>query len=508
MKNNIITLPIISCCPDIPSDFVKRDAFLNQIEIMLGKYDVIFVEGEEGVGKTTILLDFVYQKFSNTVSHFVNRNHKYSYSSASLTDNLYNQIYFFCNGEEYNDDIIPDLTSLNAIQGNLLRKIKKLKYEKGEYLYFVFGDLENIEEFEIELLCPIFEALPWGKAKFLFTGAQKHYLSILNKKELRKNNITIPNFGFIETKKYLEDICKNEEQIREIHRISDRGNPGILKEIKLLCDELGGVNNFLDKNDLTAKEDFCKKFWGKVDESNDLQIDILSVIAFSDIQFDKNMICGILNIDESALLDNIPKTKFLEITNTNIEYHSNIFKNYAKKRLSKYEDSVNNKLIDYFEKNIDEDFNSSLNLPRLYRKAKDWEKITKCYSIDAVMRYLQKYKTITNIKSVISDGYTASQESSESFNESRLRFALHKSSVMELERIELWESEIEARMALGDYDYAVTLANSAFLMENRLKLLAILAKNKKVKFNSTDKDLNEQIRSIYNGMCQVVLDIF
>lgn len=304
----------------------------------------------------------------------------------------------------------------------------------------------------------------------------------------------------LKLKSYFSSICTDEDLIREVHKIGNKGNPGLLKEMKLLCIELGSVKNFLDDENLKVKDEFLNKLWDKVDTSNKLQLELLAFIAFSDIKLDMKMLCNILSIDESEFYQTINNLSFIENTKISIEYHSIALKKYAEKKLSKLEDNVNYKLIEYCEKNQELDINSRFNLPALYRKAKAWDKITKFFSIEGFMHFLEKYQTMGKIKKIISDGYDASSQSNNEFNEARLRFALHKSSAMDIERNILLESEIEARISLGDYEYALILANSALLKEERLKLLSIIAKEKKIKHKIIDKNLNDQIRNLCNDI--------
>ena len=102
-----------------------------------------------------------------------------------------------------------------------------------------------------------------------------------------------------------------------------------------------------------------------------------------------------------------------------------------------------------------------------------------------------------NLNIQFTEGFYASKQLNSKFNEARLRFALHKSSVKDLEKHELWGNEIEARMNLGEYDQALKLANSVLLKEDRLKLLAILAKQRKIKDCNEDTDLSDQIKNLY-----------
>jgi hypothetical protein len=74
---------------------------------------------------------------------------------------------------------------------------------------------------------------------------------------------------------------------------------------------------------------------------------------------------------------------------------------------------------------------------------------------------------------------------------------LQKSVILALERTDLWRSEVEARMALRDYESASALAQNAALKEDRLHLLAIIAKLTRQAGNPVNPELLAQMRSLY-----------
>lgn len=493
----IINLPLLSGVSNLPSDLVRRDALLTQIEKILEQNDLVCIQGDQGIGKTTLLQDFVYHKPFNVISHFVDKNYNYTYTFDCVLENIYKQIYFYCFGNEFGDDANFDITLLNSIQSNLYRKIRQNNH-KNEDLYFVFDGFDNLSNSQLESIIPIFDNLPWGKAKFIFSGSQEDISSLFkNKKNIKTKEFGIMNFGIHETREYLKDLSPSEEQVIEIHKLSNKGLPSTLKEIKLLCIDNDGVDNFFQNINLNDKTDFFQKHWEKVNDDDELQMNILAIIAFNDILLDVTTICNITNTDKSTFSQKISPLPFIELNDEDIKFQTDTLKNFAKNKLKKYEDHVNSLLIEYYENHFEND-ESKFNLPNLYRKAQQWEKLTKFLELDTFIHLLEKHQSMGNLNTQFATGFEASKKSSQKFNESRLRFALHKSSVKDLEKHELLESEIEAVMEIGHYEQALTLANSAFLKEDRLKLLAILGKFRKIKGLEEDPDLINQIKDLYN----------
>lgn len=488
-KTKIINLPNISGIEELPKDYVKRDAILNQIDKALEINDIVFIKGDEGIGKTTILNDFVLQNSQNCVSFFVNEFDKYTYNFDCILDKLYSQIFFYTKNEI--SEVYPDLNLYNSIQGDLRKKIKSSR----KNLFFVLDGFDNLNSKELDQIIPLIDILPWKNAKFIFSGNHEIFSRFYSQK-LNSTSIDIYNFGFHETKEYFKEICVNEIELQEIHKLSSKGIPSKLKELKLLCNNNGGVTKFLEIEDITDKTNYLEKIWEEVNEENLILSKIIALLVFSDTDLDTYTICEILNIEKKVLIDNIKEITFIIITDNKITFQVDTIRKFSKIKLKNLEDDINNLLIDYYELQQDSE-ESMFNLPYLYSKAKQWEKITKFFTTDAFIHFIDKYQTIVNINSQFSIAFNASKNTKIRFDEARLRFALHKSSIIELEKHELWESEIEARILLGEYNQSLSLANSALLKEDRLKLLAILAKQRKINNLPEDLDLLEQIICLY-----------
>lgn len=489
MDAKLINLPYIAGLESLPRDHVKRDVYINQIEKSIKVNDILFITGDEGIGKTTLLSDFVFQNMTNSISFFINEFDKYTHSFDYILDKLYNQIFFYVNNEQ--TDIYPDLVLYNSIQGDLRKKIKQSRKD----LYFVFDGFDKLNPNDLEKVFLLIDILPWKTAKFIFSGSDKN-LSSLYSPKLTHTTIGIYNFGFHETKEYFSELTTSETELQEIHKLSNKGLPSKLKELKLLCINNGGVTKFLESENLSEKTNYLEKFWELVESKDYILKKILALIVFSDTDLEPRVISDLLEIELSKLEDYCKEIFFLNIDENRISFEINTLREFSKKKLIGFEDEVNLMLISYYESKQDSD-ESVFNLPHLYNKAKSWEKLTKLFTTDAFINFLDKYQTIVNINSQFSLAYNASKNTKLKFDEARLRFALHKSSVMQLEKHELWESEIQARILLEDYEQSYKLANSALLKEDRLKLLAILAKEIKINNLREDFELNDQIISLY-----------
>ncbi|WP_332454466.1 hypothetical protein, partial [Chryseobacterium aquaticum] len=492
---NLISLASIAGIDSTPNDLITRDALIHQIEKILEQNDVVFVQGDEGVGKSTLLLDFVHQKPFNTISHFVDKNYNFSYSFSCLLDTLYRQVYYYAYGKECAESNDIDISLLNSVQSQLYRKIRQRVYKK-ESLYFVFDGFDNLTIAQLELLNPLFDNLPWGAAKFIFTGSQDFLSVLFKEKKLNTLDFQVINFSINETRNYFKSLDPTEENVISIHRLANKGLPSKLKEIKLLCADQG-LSTFFNTENLNENTNFFELHWKKVDYNDEILINILSLITFNDLQLNVDAICEILTLDINDLNDKISGLTFLELNSEAVKFQTTTLKEFSRKKLKSFETATNEILIEFYENKIDDD-NSKFNLPNLYRKAQQWEKLTSFFDLDTFIHLLGRHQTMGNLNSQLNSGLEASKKLTSKFNEAKLRFAIHKSSIKDLEKHQLGESEIEARIALGDYEQALLLANSPLLKEDRLQLLCVLAKESKIKGAKENEVLLTQIRDLYD----------
>lgn len=490
---------LISVCyyndtfPGVPTDLINRDAVIDAIKKNLEKYDILFIEGDEGVGKTTLLAHFVQLFPNNCISHFVTPTYTFSFSPINIKSNLFRQINFYANGVVTEDTSIDD-SIFNSVNTALQRKIRRT----NEPLFFIFDGLCDLDQQDIEALSTVFSNLPFGKVKFIFSGndARKKLSQVLSEK-LPAKEIPLLNFGLSETKEYFKDFETTETEIQEIHKICSKGLPQKLSIAKRNCKELGSIKALLDSQ-ITENTDLFDFDWGKVDANNHILNLTLATIAFDDAMLNIKQLSEILNIPINQLKSDLDSLSFLSLQDETIGFITESHKLYAQKKLIDLKDQVLDKLILFYQQTGELD-HGSFNLPSLYQKAKKWQDLTQYLSIDSFVKLVENYQSLATVKRQFDYGLNASKQINlnNKFSGDYLRFALHKSSFKELEKYEVLQGEIEARMAVGEYEQALTLANSAFLKEDRFKLLAILAKQRVELKLGADKLLNDQIQDLY-----------
>jgi|GEM_PF-1820417 len=492
----VINLPYYNYLfPDLPADLIKRDAHIDAINRNLKKFDAIFIDGEHGVGKTTLLADFALKYQFNAISYFITPTFNYTYHPTCFKEIIFKQLHFYALGEESKEQEAIDDSLFNRYP-ELLRKIKK-DAKEDKYLYFILDGLSEIPKSDLEALRNIIGNLPWKKAKFIFSGSAENIGDLLPKSITHKT-IDLPNFGFSETKEYFKDLASaTDQELQEIHHICQNGLPEKLSQVKRICTEIGSITNFLSE-EINEKTNLFDLEWKKTDNSETQNL-ILSLIAFNENQFNIAKISKTINIDEARILCELTTLPFIKITEQTPVFISDSFKSFAQKKLAYNRDTILSSLIDYYENNPT-DNDSIYNLPNTLKTAKRWKDLINFLSLETFIKLMEKSQSLGVLRRQFDFGLDASKQMNDSlrFNGDYLRFVMHKSSLKEIEKYSMWENEVEALIGLGEYNRAFALANSAFLKEDKLKMLAILAKQRRVNKLDEDLILKEQIKDLYS----------
>jgi len=105
METKIINLPYLNdTFPILATDLVDRSGYIDAIQSALERNDVVFITGDEGLGKTTLLAQFCILEQFNCISHFITPSIRITYNPQCVEYNLLNQIYFYCNNTKLEDD--------------------------------------------------------------------------------------------------------------------------------------------------------------------------------------------------------------------------------------------------------------------------------------------------------------------------------------------------------------------------------------------------------------------
>jgi ATP/maltotriose-dependent transcriptional regulator MalT len=166
---NLEVVDLTTVCSTFPEKLEKEVPRDNMISTLLGQLKtntgIIVVEGEEGLGKSTLLAQFARAHSQQTFSAFVTDSSRYAWDPAMLAQNLHEQIQFALGNMQFKKQ--PESDILSILRKDVAELQKKANWEKRPY-YFIVDGLEEIPAEENPVIQEIIDLLPLGLATFRF----------------------------------------------------------------------------------------------------------------------------------------------------------------------------------------------------------------------------------------------------------------------------------------------------------------------------------------------------
>lgn len=213
------------CLSSDESIIERKDVLDTIVDVFTPDNHVVFLEGESGIGVTTVLAQFVAANMDNSFSIFLSPASQYSYSLDYVRLIIAEQLKLFLDGTPFEKAAIDD-----AEYGTLLFRTRA-KF-KGKIAYFVVDGLAHIAADDEAYISAILNsALPTGVGnfRFLISGPQQRLARSLNK--VASKTCQLRRFTESEVDTLFEEFSLPSTELADLKQLC-RGNPGKLCAIK------------------------------------------------------------------------------------------------------------------------------------------------------------------------------------------------------------------------------------------------------------------------------------
>jgi hypothetical protein len=458
--------------------------------------NVVLIDGEEGIGKTTILRQFAEHFPANTFATFINPVRGLASPDDFVLHDLYYQFRIFV--ANVDDSIVSNIDEEKflSMSYNVQREQKKRKAT----CYFIIDGLEFVED---ELIVKkILKLIPFGIAGIRvllsdvdnYVGSKIPHSNSIFPFSLRLFPFTVDEmklvFGANDTL-ILDDW-------RRIWQAANNGVPGKLKDIfRILATNGYSPEELFD--DLDQINTLYEIDWRKFQTINDdLLNQIAALIALDDKIYTKDYLAKLLNIDEVDVANAVGKVSFLVISaNGEIQFTSNANRSFFARKLSNFKAFVDQKNIEYLLKN-QETLEALIQLPKYFASSSNFDGVLNILSKDYFSKLINTAQNLSAASTSLGLGFMAAKKSGT--DNKLFDFALYGSLIANVEGLHIWKSELEARIEMGDYEQAIELANSALLQEDRLRFLTRIAKIKRKRSEIIEPALLDQINHLFKSL--------
>lgn len=458
--------------PAYDTSVIERENIINTLDVIFEGTDVIILEGLEGIGKTTFLANFARHRPHEVVSLFINSASRWAYHPDFVLFDLCNQFQWILERTPLPEDKdVDELLLANQIR-RLLSRIGRRRT-----LYIIVDGVDQIPEEDEKYREAILARLPFGLEgfKFILSGNYNVIVDYLGPK-LKVKPYQLSEFTLGEAKRFLEDLDIEADTQEEIYR-TFKGIPAKLASVKRIIKAGSNVNLLLNHPNKIV--DLFDIEWQEVGRLEEHQKDVLALLTFDRSRVHTvNSLGQMLNlsIDEvRAGLQDLTFVIIIQVTEE-VRFISEAFRNYVANKLFDKERETTELVVEYLLQNQD-DKEALLQLPALLEKVNRFEElIAHLEDPSHFENVLYTTRSLLNVQRQVEKGLHAANKVGR--DSAILRFSLYRSAISELTAVSVWRSEIEARIALADYESALSLAESASLHEDRLQMLATVARAK------------------------------
>lgn len=480
------TFPGDTFGPEIPLD--------SKIREITGKFSAfnqcIIVQGPRSSGKTVHLAQFVKSQLNNAFSYFITDNIWNKRPTAFLSS-LCTQMEVRLGRAISVDPAGSDLERLRSIFENLTQKIAEIARKEKTPFYFVIDGLDlACQGAPGERIIDLFP-LPTSAKGLYFLGSMR---SPTPSQIMFPYSAEAPHsFSRVETEKYLEDLNIPSDTVTHVQTVLE-GVPGYLAILRKLYKEKRiPLQQILDTaSEIESLLEIQWKASGV--ESNPTWKKIVAIVAFSLSPLEFASIATMLGYDEREVRDCLRVTDLVSSTDSGcVEFHPEILKNIAQRRLAAHKSESLSARIQYYEKQPQSE-DSGFLLPEYYRQVGNYTAMVKIVEPDVLALSISESRDLGVAKRRLRQAFEMAKEKQDLAGV--LRFGLAHSQVSTLSEQMIGETQVEALIALKQFDKALSVAYSAKLLETRVRLLCRIYLAKEQTGHITPRDAIAEIEQL------------
>lgn len=485
--------------PPLTEHQIAWGELLELIEdVLSGSTDILLIEGreegKEGIGKTTLLAQFALKNQGDCVGLFIDKSCRATYDPWMMQLDLANQVSWLIHDRELE---ASDWTDERFFR-NAVFDLERFARRRKRITYFIVDGLEELEPDDLagcQQVLQMFQ-VKHPYLRFLMTGSRD-----ILPKEIR-NVATIRShimsgFSYGETCEYLCGLGLTNQHIEHLYRASG-GNPGYLATARRIFEDYQKDGKCDDMGVLTGKLHALFDIeWHRVDDSDEALMGALAVLAHDRRQYSLVDLSRLLNVNPRDLERSLRQLTFISFANDKnvVRYVSNEYRDFAARKLRYLRQDINRMIIDDLMNRADE--HASLDeLPIYLDKMGKYREVLTSLEPERMTRIIAVQNSIAHIRRPIQLGIKAASNLNNTGE--LIRFTMQHCIMEDISRIRNSPAEIDCLIATQNYSGAMALASSQVLIEDRLHMLAIVARAFSKQNMKVPADLQEQIRSLYH----------
>lgn len=428
----------------------------------------------------TPVLAYSYEKGADT-----------SYDPVLARADLTNQLHWHLETRRLPDEHEPADAEYQA----LLRRCTRNLIRHNSTAYFIVDGLHNIPEEDSALLQAIMSFLPFGTKPFRFLFSTDSTQDIFRyHKAINVKPFVLMTFTSHESDEYLSDVIASKS-LRLEHHNALGGVPSLLASTRRQLLSRPSTDDFQSLSlppDLDAFLEAEWKLLGPISPSTETVLSFLIAygrpISTAQLGHYTN-----LAVDElDATLSNLPFLSF----STRLEgweFSSEPFRRYVELQLRNPIKDATEQIAKWLLQDPDSDESLDL-LPQYLRRIADANKILEWFDEHRFAKILLNSRSPAWTEPILRNAIVLSHDSRN--DRALTTYSVLRSIVPQITNVTGIENEIRARCALGDFEGAQSIAYSARLLTQKLRLLAVLVDAASSQPGVAIEPLRDEIRDL------------
>ncbi|MGC2742065.1 MAG: ATP-binding protein, partial [Candidatus Angelobacter sp.] len=419
---------ICTSFPEMPQPTIARENLLVALETMLnGDLQMIILEGEEGVGKTTLLAQFARRNSEHTVSVFIRPTSWYTSDPEILTSDLINQMNWIVSSKE-----IPSREAMGtALLRRSVYELMRFSGRTSKKIVFVVDGLTAIPAERRFSRDAILELIPFGypQFKFIFSGKSEELAGLKPLAHMVWKTFQVPPFSRDEARA-LFGTEVSQTFIDDIYSVC-KGLPGYFATIQRLL-KSGAKPEELATDLPTSLPQLFDLEWKTVDRSNSLQIEIVAFLAHDKNSHSLADLEVLFRHPQHDITASLKELSFVTIpanSTAPVQFVSDAFRTYAAQQLSRESRVVVDRVVDSLLSQP-ESVVALKFLPTYLSETARHQSLLEYLSPDRFERMLAMTEQLTPLQRTIELGFRTAQKLNK--DEELFRFGVQSSTVAEL----------------------------------------------------------------------------
>lgn len=479
----------------IDSPEIERPHLLRTLEALLeGDASVLVLEAAAEMGKTTLLQQFQRRFQAECVGIFLTGASRWVYHPQVVLSTIIDRLAEIF-GSRYGRDDISKLDDVEVakIYGAVSRQCER----EGRFVYILVDGIGEIPDHGDTTREQIWDCLPVGLPGFKFIVSCRSAEQVepfMNRVE-RVKPFSLPFLADSETQQLLDGLGLTSRQVRMAVDATG-GVPGKVAVFRRLVDAGKNPEELLN-NIESEMPDLLRFEWEPVDKENEELMTLLAILSYENRTYsddELSRIGGLPSETASKLLDGV---SFVERDRDDYwRFVSDPMRRFIGSELEDLRPRVNDLLIQFHHADPDNSL-ALAELPGYLASAERMVELVRFLSPERFARMLQTLPSFSLVKSNAEQGIHAATELGEDADV--VRFSLQRSTLEQMSLSHTGLREARARVAIGDEETALALAESVPHAEMRLRILAAIVRTLYDYGRADDLGVMQRVRAAVNA---------